>query len=1163
MSSYKNRSQKKSEAALKKKQKDKKDAATESQMPCESNSEGLTDKALQKQDETSKMDDPRHDNVEQKRKALERDTDDEEKRRMGHSDVVTWPPRPPNGLYNQGATCYLNSVLQVLFKTTEIHDRLDPQSNTDLQLRNIFEELKKTTCGTETFTSTFGVENVFQQCDAAECLETILRKISQQASEAFQGELRYTTKCSKGHSINEETNPFWTLPLSLKDAHDTTLCVEESLLRIFQEKLLTGDNKVYCKACNNKTEATRGCEMVKSPQILTLLLKRFDFVCADVPLTLQMKNKTYKLYGMVNHMGKGGLYTATILSNEHQTWYECNNTYVKKAEEQPFAETMTYRSKTAHLLMYRATESQMPCESNSEGLTDKALQKQDETSKMDDPRHDNVEQKRKALERDTDDEEKRRMGHSDVVARPPRPPNGLYNQGATCYLNSVLQVLFKTTEIHDRLDPQSNTDLQLRNIFEKLKRTTCRTETFTSTFGVENVFQQCDAAECLETILRKISQQASEAFQGELRYTTKCSKGHSINEETNPFWTLPLSLKDAHDTTLCVEESLLRIFQEKLFTGDNKVYCKECNNKTEATSGCEMVKSPQILTLLLKRFDFDYNTMSHVKSHCYVDVPHALRIMNKTYKLYGMVNHMGSLRGGHYTATILSNDDQTWYECNDSYVNKVKEQPCAETRTYTSRTVYLLMYRATESQMPCESNSEGLTDKALQKQDETSKMDDPRHDNVEQKRKALERDADDEEKRRMGHSDVVTQPPRPPNGLYNQRGMHYLNSVLQVLFMTTEIHDRLDPQLNTDLQLRNIFEELKKTTCGTETFTSTFGVENVFQQCDAAECLETILRKISQQASEAFQGELRYTTKCSKGHSINEETNPFWTLPLSLKDAHDTTLCVEESLLRIFQAKLLTGDNKVYCKECNNKTEATRGCEMVKSPQILTLLLKRFDFDYNTMSHVKSHCYVDVPCILQTKNKTYKLYGMVNHMGSLRGGHYTATILSNEDQTWYEFDDAYVIKADRQPFAKKTYNSSTAYLLMYRVSQTTCETHSEGLTGKAKERQAKISNLNEQGKDKVQQKVDSDTDEEEQGLTIEPGVKRGDRGRDLKDSKQHPDKNKRAKKNKLRKRKDTKKNKPRNNRHRRSNGIKKRQRGTLCNPAGLQLASRMTHLKMF
>ncbi|XP_056299098.1 uncharacterized protein si:ch211-212k18.13 [Pseudoliparis swirei] len=242
------------------------------------------------------------------------------------------------------------------------------------------------------------------------------------------------------------------------------------------------------------------------------------------------------------------------------------------------------------------------------------------------------------------------------------PHYGLYNQGATCYLNSVLQVLSMTTEIHDRLEPRAQiTDQALKKIFKKLKETTCKTENITQSLGIEDVLQQCDAAECLELILNKISPRASEAFQGHLTYTTRCSSGHIIIEETNPFWTLPLSLKDSHDTTFSV--------------------------------GCDMVAFPQILTLLLKRFD----SINMTQTNRTVDVPRALEIEERTYDLYGMVNHMGSLRGGHYTAVILSSVDHTWYEFDDTRVNKVEEQPFAETGIYSSRTAYLLVYRASGS----------------------------------------------------------------------------------------------------------------------------------------------------------------------------------------------------------------------------------------------------------------------------------------------------------------------------------------------------------------------------------------------------------------------------------------------------------------------------------
>ncbi|XP_036943954.1 ubiquitin carboxyl-terminal hydrolase 17-like protein A isoform X2 [Acanthopagrus latus] len=274
--------------------------------------------------------------------------------------------------------------------------------------------------------------------------------------------------------------------------------------------------------------------------------------------------------------------------------------------------------------------------------------------------------------------------------------HGLSNQGATCYLNSVLQVLSMTTEIHHRLDPQKHTDLQLRNIFTGLKKRTCGTENITATFGIKNVYEPSDAAECLERILHQVSTDASEVFRGKLTETTTCSDGHVVNEETNPFWTLPLSLRHAADAAYSLESSFNRIFQDVTYSGDNKVYCDECDQDSDATARCEMVEAPQILILLLKRFDLDRNTRSHFKSHCCVKVPGELQLKEKTYTLYGRVDHMGSIRGGHYTATVRSGD--TWYHCNDSHV-QIRQQLFAEDGTFSSRSVYLLMYRASESKV--------------------------------------------------------------------------------------------------------------------------------------------------------------------------------------------------------------------------------------------------------------------------------------------------------------------------------------------------------------------------------------------------------------------------------------------------------------------------------
>ncbi|KAM3590179.1 uncharacterized protein V6R79_005322 [Siganus canaliculatus] len=191
-------------------------------------------------------------------------------------------------------------------------------------------------------------------------------------------------------------------------------------------------------------------------------------------------------------------------------------------------------------------------------------------------------------------------------------------EGATSYLNCVLQVLFMTKEIHDRLT-ETQTDRALKELFNDLQNKTCGTETITHCLSISDVFKQRDAANCLEQILHHISEGASE------------------------------------------EKSFQDFFQPETFTGNNKLLCDTCGNKTAAETRREMSKYPDILTLLLKTSDFDVR--SDVKSKC--------PVKSETYELYGVVDHTGSLRAGHYTATILSSEDNMWYQFNDEHVSKL------------------------------------------------------------------------------------------------------------------------------------------------------------------------------------------------------------------------------------------------------------------------------------------------------------------------------------------------------------------------------------------------------------------------------------------------------------------------------------------------------------
>ncbi|XP_010773960.1 ubiquitin carboxyl-terminal hydrolase 12-A-like [Notothenia coriiceps] len=97
-----------------------------------------------------------------------------------------------NGLVNQGSTCYLNSVLQVLFMTKDFREAVERHTsdnpdteNIDLQLESLFGDLKSESANTLKITKKLCIKNVYEQQDAAECFEKILAKTSDGSSQVF------------------------------------------------------------------------------------------------------------------------------------------------------------------------------------------------------------------------------------------------------------------------------------------------------------------------------------------------------------------------------------------------------------------------------------------------------------------------------------------------------------------------------------------------------------------------------------------------------------------------------------------------------------------------------------------------------------------------------------------------------------------------------------------------------------------------------------------------------------------------------------------------------------------------------------------------------------------------------------------------------------------
>ncbi|XP_016522821.1 ubiquitin carboxyl-terminal hydrolase 26-like [Poecilia formosa] len=118
-------------------------------------------------------------------------------------------------------------------------------------------------------------------------------------------------------------------------------------------------------------------------------------------------------------------------------------------------------------------------------------------------------------------------------------------------------------------------------------------------------------------------------------------------------------------------------FTPTTFNGDNQMYCEICDDKVDATRKYVITDHPDVLLLMLKRFDFSYRFMSYIKINCTAEVPHTIEIPeNQTYELYAVVKHIGDLRGGHYQAVIKSKDEGgTWFVFDDTSVTQLGVNP--------------------------------------------------------------------------------------------------------------------------------------------------------------------------------------------------------------------------------------------------------------------------------------------------------------------------------------------------------------------------------------------------------------------------------------------------------------------------------------------------------
>ncbi|KAG7401031.1 Ubiquitin carboxyl-terminal hydrolase 47 [Phytophthora boehmeriae] len=248
-------------------------------------------------------------------------------------------------------------------------------------------------------------------------------------------------------------------------------------------------------------------------------------------------------------------------------------------------------------------------------------------------------------------------------SRPRNAFTGLSNQGATCYMNSLLQSMFMTPEFrqglyrwtcHNALKKtkeeteegeeseeeeadEDNIPLQLQNLFAKLQLTTqdsISTKALTKSFGWTgaDVFQQHDVQELCRVLLDALERSfkdtvnenlVNDLYQGALKDYVQCCECKYESSRIDNFLDLSLVIRPFGSTEMMktVEEAIELFLRPELLNKENQWMCDRCKVKRDAIKGLKFSKLPYVLMLQLKRFDFDYTTMNRIKLHNEVTFP--------------------------------------------------------------------------------------------------------------------------------------------------------------------------------------------------------------------------------------------------------------------------------------------------------------------------------------------------------------------------------------------------------------------------------------------------------------------------------------------------------------------------------------------------------------
>lgn len=278
-----------------------------------------------------------------------------------------------------------------------------------------------------------------------------------------------------------------------------------------------------------------------------------------------------------------------------------------------------------------------------------------------------------------------------------RPGPGLYNLGSTCYMSSVLQMLFysqpfRKVVINSNFDKDS-AGYYLQELFIKMGESKdlepLDTTNLAKVFNLNTKIQE-DAQEFLLKLINSLNG-ISDNVLGKMEQYLICREENFFKHRRDRFVDLSVEV----ESTGSLEKALKQYFAAE--TLDEYKISKE-KTVTNVQKGSIIIETPDVLSIHLKRFRFDIDKGDMVKVADAFEFPTTLDITpfvksdivklrgkeDNLYELQAIVMHEGTVFRGHYTCYARPDPwihPDRWVHINDHILSEVEADVVTEEAT--------------------------------------------------------------------------------------------------------------------------------------------------------------------------------------------------------------------------------------------------------------------------------------------------------------------------------------------------------------------------------------------------------------------------------------------------------------------------------------------------